>query len=360
MYKAILFPLVLVLMLAATPALAADVMLLNTNTGQLSQLQTALNAHPGIDSVELFDGTGGTPTAGDLADIDAVFVSSNHNWDDNEAVGDLLADFVDGGGGVVLDLGGISSGALYGVDGRLMDDGYIPLDASNDINTPNDLGDFDADHPIMDGVSTASSEFYGEVDMDEDAYLVASFAPPRKLAGEEMVATMGSVAAINCFLGDNSPMGGDGYAMAANALYWSYAAAQTPAVTSVDPDSGTNDGVASVEISGDFFMYNDTEVKLSGPNKAEIPATNIVLTGYETIACDFDLDGADPGEYHIVVTTGGGEGTLDDGFTVEEEGDDDTGDDDDDITDDDITDDDIADDDAINDDDDDDDDGCGC
>ncbi|HDH96544.1 MAG TPA: hypothetical protein ENF73_02305 [Proteobacteria bacterium] len=111
----------------------------------------------------------------------------------------------------------------------------------------------------------------------------------------------------------------------------------TPVVSSIDPSEGTNDGVVSVTITGENFVEGDTDAKLSGPAKADIPASNLTVVDANTLTCDFDLTGAEPGMYDVVVTTLYGEGVLEDGFEVTEpaadddtDDDDDTGDDDDD------------------------------
>jgi len=102
-----------------------------------------------------------------------------------------------------------------------------------------------------------------------------------------------------------------------------------PVVSSIDPSEGTNDGVVSVTITGDNFVPDNTTAKLSGPAKADIVADNLTVVDSQTITCDFDLTGAEPGMYDVVVTTPYGEGMLEDGFEVTEPAaDDDTADDD--------------------------------
>jgi hypothetical protein len=135
-----------------------------------------------------------------------------------------------------------------------------------------------------------------------------------------------------------------------------------PTVDSIDPASGTNDGPVDVTITGTGFVDGDTAVGIStGEGKAEIVATDIVVTDETTLNCTFDLTGAAAGAYDVAVTTSAGTGTLPGGFTVEEATDDDTSDDDsgDDTSDDDSGDDDSGDDDS-GDDDDDSSGGCGC
>ena len=192
-----------------------------------------------------------------------------------------------------------------------------------------------ADLSIMTYVNSASSGAYTPPIMVSGAELVASWS-----IDEEYVATKNAVVALNAYYGDGLPCGGDAGLIAANSVYWAYAWQQQPVIDAIDPEEGNNDGSVSVEISGDFFIYQNTEAALSGPTKAEIPANDIVVTDYQTIECNFDLEGADPGEYDLTITTPAGEMSLAGGFEVTEAGDDD--------------------DDDGSDDDDDDDDGCCC
>ncbi len=60
-----------------------------------------LDATGAVGTITNFDASVATPTPADLIGIDVVFVSSDDNFADLDALGDLLADYVDGGGRVV-------------------------------------------------------------------------------------------------------------------------------------------------------------------------------------------------------------------------------------------------------------------
>lgn len=128
-----------------------------------------------------------------------------------------------------------------------------------------------------------------------------------------------------------------------------YGQSSPPAVDAINPASGTNDGTVSVTITGNYFIDGNTEVKLSGPAKADIAGENVVVVNEQTLNCDFNLEGAEVGLYDVVVTTPLGDGALEDGFEVTTPSDDDT---DDDTSDDDTDDDSGGDDDDGG--------GCGC
>lgn len=66
-----------------------------------------------------------TPTADDLEGFDAVITYTENPYHDADALGDLLADFVDQGGGVVVMAHAFSAGKAIG--GRLASGGYLPF-----------------------------------------------------------------------------------------------------------------------------------------------------------------------------------------------------------------------------------------
>lgn len=106
---------------------------------------------------ESFDVSGGTlPSLDDLAAHDVVIAWTNLPPVDAEATGDLLADYVDGGGMVVLAQGAFTT--TYEITGRMQTAGYSPfsfgatagdatlreLDTAS-LSTP--------PHPVFDGIN---------------------------------------------------------------------------------------------------------------------------------------------------------------------------------------------------------------
>ena len=78
-----------------------------------------------VDRISAWDGT---PTLGQLSGYDAVLVYSDYGFQNNVAMGDVLADYVDGGGRVVV--GALSfwtSNQSLGMGGRLSTGGYLPF-----------------------------------------------------------------------------------------------------------------------------------------------------------------------------------------------------------------------------------------
>jgi hypothetical protein len=78
-----------------------------------------------VDRISAYDNT---PTLGQLSGYDAVLVYSDYGFQNNVATGDVLADYVDGGGRVVV--GALSfwtSDMSLGMGGRLATGGYLPF-----------------------------------------------------------------------------------------------------------------------------------------------------------------------------------------------------------------------------------------
>jgi len=92
-----------------------------------------------------------------------------------------------------------------------------------------------------------------------------------------------------------------------------------PQITSVDPVSATNaGGVTGVILSGgNFLTTGTTEVKLTKAGQTDLLGTNVSVVSATQITADFDLLGADMGQWTVIVTNPDGQsGTLTNGFEV--------------------------------------------
>lgn len=89
-----------------------------------------------------------------------------------------------------------------------------------------------------------------------------------------------------------------------------------PVITSIDPNSGLNTSSIHInKIAGANFAAG-LSVKLTRTGETDINATNIVLTGTDSIACDFNLAGARAGFWNVVVTSNSQTATLPNGFEI--------------------------------------------
>lgn len=112
-----------------------------------------------INATGIGDGTG-TPELATLMQYDAVIVWSNVSFVDSVAMGDVLADYVDAGGGVVVALfANTTTTTNRNLAGRWQDPlgGYIaiPQGGGFTIETTASLGEILVPgHPILEGVET--------------------------------------------------------------------------------------------------------------------------------------------------------------------------------------------------------------
>lgn len=202
----------------------------------VTQMQSLLSAYSDIGPVDVFDARWGTPTLDYLLGYKTVVVISNEPFFFAAAVGDVLADYVDNQGKVVQTTPTFfdAFGDGWGLAGRWVTDGYSPFIGTGDWFSDASLGDFDATHPIMQGVDGATDFFRQMVDLAPGAALVASWSD------DEFVATTDNVVALNTFIPDGSLWTGDIDLIVHNSIIWLQDQSNTSiAWVSADPVSGT-------------------------------------------------------------------------------------------------------------------------
>jgi hypothetical protein len=94
-----------------------------------------------------------------------------------------------------------------------------------------------------------------------------------------------------------------------------------PVITKVSPDTGGNTSTVTVTIEGDNFQEG-LGIKLAKVGEPEIPASSVTLVDPTKISAVFDLAGAEPGSWDIVVTNPDSKevGIFPDGFIIESGG----------------------------------------
>ncbi len=122
-------------------------------------LLSLLRAYGDLGAVDDMDVRTYTPVLADLLPYDVVITWSYKCYQDNEAMGDVLADYVDAGGQVINLMFGMKPEACYALGGRYWDQDYIALKASGRTNSTACLGAYDATHPIMAGVANACAYY---------------------------------------------------------------------------------------------------------------------------------------------------------------------------------------------------------
>ena len=172
-------------------------------------LLTLLPTYPDIGTVDWFSECSGNPTLAQLQAYDVVVVWSNHGMSDAVALGNVLADYADAGGRVILSVfvwQDPTCSTCNGLQGRLITGGYSPLVANgnHDHYTTSCLGGSLPGSPLMTGVATYCDRYRDYTSLAPGATLVASWSDE-----ENFVASKGCVVAINSYPGPYSQATGD-------------------------------------------------------------------------------------------------------------------------------------------------------
>lgn len=152
-----------------------DVLVVAGDANGLPGVKAKLESLMIFGSVTTFDVYANTLTAADLQFKDVVFVYTNANFQDPELIGNLLADYHDGGGRVVVAPG--ANCILTGIGGRFLNEGYLMLQPG-EINPNSDaLGEvLEPNSPLMVDVQAATSVTHCDGKPADGAKVVAKFA----------------------------------------------------------------------------------------------------------------------------------------------------------------------------------------
>lgn len=91
----------------------------------------------------------------------------------------------------------------------------------------------------------------------------------------------------------------------ADAVRWRLISAcdAQPTVTSVNPSTGQNNQVIdNALVQGSSFVVGQTSVKLARAGQTDIPASDVNVTGGGSLTCDFNLSGAAPGAWDVILS----------------------------------------------------------
>jgi hypothetical protein len=191
----------------------------HADPGQTSGVQTNIAGDPYYDTVDLENWCGQTPTVEHLLEYDCVFTWSSQPYQDKTTLGNNLADYVDSGGAVVIL--NFCWNSSWGLAGRIMSDpDYCPLGQvwSDRGRDSQDMGDYDADHPIMAGVESITDiEYWEYLDVCPGATWLADLTNSYALAG---INADQNVVGINMYPGDTHYWQGDGWILFNNAIQY--------------------------------------------------------------------------------------------------------------------------------------------
>lgn len=144
---------------------------------------------------------GPVPSINQLTPYDVVYINIAQYILDPIGLGNVLADYVDAGGKLVV------TAYVYvipfAITGRLMSDGYFPFTAVTNDNLGIKVWDADASHEIFNGVMSYTASNAAIVDLDLGATVIGRYT-----GGLTLAAVKGSVIALNMF-GGTPTNGGD-------------------------------------------------------------------------------------------------------------------------------------------------------
>ena len=256
------------------PAFALAVLLA---PGSASALDVAVYGAPGntswntdvvnkIAATGLFDNVDGyfvrsgypVPTLAQLSAYDAVLVYSDTSFNNNTAMGNVLADYMDAGGGVVLCTFAFWSTYGLSIQGRIKTGGYLPFTVGSQQSPGNlTLVALDPGHDILDGVSSfhgGSASYHNRpISFVSGAEQVANYNNGQPLIGAwSPPASAGSIVGLNFYppsqtaRSDFWRTSSDGGLIMGNALQWA-AGGGCSDTTDADLDGSTicddcNDG----------------------------------------------------------------------------------------------------------------------
>lgn len=178
------------LALLTTDAHAVDVVVVATMANYGGDVVNELSSSAQFGVVDLWDGTASVPTLGDLANYQVVMLQYDSGYLDSNALGDVLADYVDLGGNVVAPS---FDWAFPGLGGRFAVGGYHAFSPGNPY--------FQDDRPAS-GTPFAGvymSGYFNEAfpTLAPTANLVASYDDGAPLVAEHVPSGAGRVVAVN-------------------------------------------------------------------------------------------------------------------------------------------------------------------
>ncbi|HNT22951.1 MAG TPA: S8 family serine peptidase [Anaerolineales bacterium] len=131
-------------------AASPDVLLLHAGDNIVT-IRSQLLALGGLGVVDGFDARYATPALAQLQAYDVVITWSAALYQDPTGIGNVLADYVDGGGKVINMMFALGTD-FWAMGGRFMDEAYTAMNGTIVLSTASCLGTYNAEHPIMAGV----------------------------------------------------------------------------------------------------------------------------------------------------------------------------------------------------------------
>ncbi|MHB1483430.1 MAG: InlB B-repeat-containing protein [Saccharofermentanales bacterium] len=236
-----------------------------------------------VDAISL---SSATPTLGMLKQYNAVFLYTNGStFSDSTPWGDVLADYADYGGGIVMaTFAYMTPGGSMGVGGRISTDGYLPFtQTSSGSEYYQTLVADVASDPILNGVNSfngGESSYHCTISLASGATLIAHWSNDYPLVATKQL-TNGRFVGLNFFpissdvRSDFWDASTDGTLLMANSLVW---AASTSGTISA-PVITSNDGNDTAFINVEENQTAVTTVTATDPDSATLAYS--IIGGYD-------------------------------------------------------------------------------
>ncbi len=166
-------------LLLSADALAQDVLIVHASSYN-ADVQSKLVATGRYATVDLYDSMTSTPSLGVLQGYDAILVFSDSGFSDATSLGNTVADYADGGGGVVVATFAFHApGGGLTLSGRINTGGYLPFVGTGQSSNTGGLMAVQPAHPILSGVvsfSNGTAGFINTLSLAGGANRVAYFS----------------------------------------------------------------------------------------------------------------------------------------------------------------------------------------
>ena len=161
-----------------------------------ANLRTAILAETGVVAVDTFDGQAGTPTLAQLQQYEIVVPFSNFGYADPVALGNNLADYLDGGG-VVVAFNFSWYGGAQSIQGRWLTGNYTPYNNPGSGNFSNGTLGTCTFAQLCTGVTTLNAFYRETMTLAAGATLAATWNDATPL-----IAYKGRAIGVSAYVGD--------------------------------------------------------------------------------------------------------------------------------------------------------------
>lgn len=282
----------------------------------LEDIQTKLMATNKFQLIDIVDVVESTPTLSTLLNYDSLLVFNDIDYNDNVELGNIIADYIDTGRGVVTSVFETGSDVFLSLQGRWSSEGYYVIDPSGqEDGIQLYLGTvFIPSHPIMVGVTTfdgGSGSWHGIGSLSLYTTVIANWTNGSPLVAEKLNKDNGDPIAGKCVALNFYPPSSDvrvdfwnpatdGALIMANALEYAAGAGLVNYTVKLTPDEvniGTEgyldtsvvDGVSIQRTMNSMIVKNGDSQKVVGRLKDGDAFDNQIenITDYDFIISDF-------------------------------------------------------------------------